>query len=208
MQEDCSGRKTRQKSAPSGVETAPKRPIFDQNGQFLTKNAIFGYWRPGRPQMACASWTNGGKHWNTCRRTVLDAKLVRKVLIWNIINSKIGSDKDNNSLIMCSGKQLLLLLLSIYFLNWSSHFQKKDQFNMFNIIELKNRTDRELSVKNKQVKYLIHSVKHDLRQNLCNWRKFKLAQDGFRFRDKWQNVDFRWQSEVKCINRSIYRETT
>jgi len=55
---------------------------------------------------------------------------------------------------------------------------------MFNIIELKNRTDRELSVKNKQVKYLIHSVKHDLRQSLCNWRKFKLAQDGFRFRDK------------------------
>ena len=59
---------------------------------------------------------------------------------------------------------------------------------MFNIIELKNRTDRELSVKDKQVKYLIHSVKHDLRQSLCNWRKFKLAQDGIRFRDKVTNV--------------------
>ena len=55
---------------------------------------------------------------------------------------------------------------------------------MFNIIELKNRTGRELSVKDKQVKYLIHSVKHDLRQSLCNWRKFKFAQDCIRFQDK------------------------
>ena len=30
MLEDYSGRKTRQKSAPSGVETAPKWPIYDQ----------------------------------------------------------------------------------------------------------------------------------------------------------------------------------
>ena len=40
---------------------------------------FFGHWRPGRPQMACTSWTNGGTHWNTCRRTALDAKLVRKM---------------------------------------------------------------------------------------------------------------------------------
>ena len=47
---------------------------------------------------------------------------------------------------------------------------------MFNIIELKNRTGRELSVKDKQVKYLIHSVKHDLRQkSLRLAKKFKIS---------------------------------
>ena len=68
---------------------------------------------------------------------------------------------------------MLLLLLSILFSELIIAFPEKDQFNMFNIIELKNRTDRELLVKDKQVKYLIHSVKHDLRQNLCSWQKIQ-----------------------------------
>ena len=34
--------------------------------------------------MACTSWTNGGIHWNICRRITLGAKLVRKVhsVVW------------------------------------------------------------------------------------------------------------------------------
>ena len=54
---------------------------------------------------------------------------------------------------------------------------------MSNIIELKNRTDRELLVKQTN-EIFDSSIKHDLRQSLCNWRIFKLAQDGIRFRDK------------------------
>ena len=59
---------------------------------------------------------------------------------------------------------------------------------MFNIIELKNRTDRELSVKDKQVKYLIHSVKHDLRQSLCNWRNIQISTGRYQILRKVTNV--------------------
>ena len=59
---------------------------------------------------------------------------------------------------------------------------------MSNIIELKNRTDRELLVKQTS-EIFDSSIKHDLRKSLCNWRNIKkLAQDGIRFRDKVTNV--------------------
>ena len=82
---------------------------------------------------------------------------------------------------------LLLLLLSIYFLNWSSHFQKKDQFKMSNIIELKNRTDRNYWW-NKQVRYLILQLNTTWDRVFVTGGIFKLAQDGIRFRDKVTNV--------------------
>ena len=55
-----------------------------KNGQFLAKNAIFGHKRPQTPQMAGKSGTNGGSQWNTCGRTTLGAKLVRKThpVVW------------------------------------------------------------------------------------------------------------------------------
>ena len=49
MLEDYSGRKTRQKSAPSGVETAPKWPIYDQKclvWPLEAQKSVFCYWTP------------------------------------------------------------------------------------------------------------------------------------------------------------------
>ena len=49
MLEDYSGRKTRQKSAPSGVETAPKWPIYDQKclvWPLVAQKSVFCYRTP------------------------------------------------------------------------------------------------------------------------------------------------------------------
>ena len=49
MLEDYSGRKTRQKSAPSGVETAPKWPIYNQKRlvwPLEAQKSVFCYWTP------------------------------------------------------------------------------------------------------------------------------------------------------------------
>ena len=63
--------------APSGVEMAQKWPILGQN-------AIFGHRRLQTPQMAGKSGSNGGSQLNTCGRTTLGAKLVRKThpVVW------------------------------------------------------------------------------------------------------------------------------
>ena len=45
---------------------------------------------------------------------------------------------------------------------------------MSNIIELKNRTDRELLVKQTS-EIFDSSIKHDLRQSLCNWRNIQIS---------------------------------
>ena len=45
---------------------------------------------------------------------------------------------------------------------------------MSNIIELKNRTDRELLVKQTN-EIFDSSIKHDLRKSLCNWRNIQIS---------------------------------
>ena len=42
------------------------------------KSPFFGHKRPQTPQMAGKSGSNGGSQWNTCGRTNLGEKLVRK----------------------------------------------------------------------------------------------------------------------------------
>ena len=48
------------------------------------KSPFLGHKRPQTPQMACKSGSNGGSQLNTCRRTNLGAKLVRKMhpVVW------------------------------------------------------------------------------------------------------------------------------
>ena len=55
-----------------------------KNGQVWAKTAVFGHKRPQTPQMAGKTGSNGGSQLNTCGRTNLGAKLVRKMhpVVW------------------------------------------------------------------------------------------------------------------------------
>ena len=55
-----------------------------QSGPFGAKIAVFGHKRLQTPQMAGKSGSNGGSQLNTCGRTTLGAKLVRKThpVVW------------------------------------------------------------------------------------------------------------------------------
>ena len=55
----------------------------------MAKTAVFGHKRLQTPQMAGKSGSNGGSQLNTCRRTNLGAKLVRKMhpVVWKWLQS-------------------------------------------------------------------------------------------------------------------------
>ena len=57
---------------------------WPQSGPFGAQIAIFGHKRLQTPQMAGKSGSNGGSQLNTCRRTNLGAKHVRKThpVVW------------------------------------------------------------------------------------------------------------------------------
>ena len=59
---------------------------------------------------------------------------------------------------------------------------------MSNIIELKNRTDRELSVKTNKWNIWFIQLNTTWDKVFATGEIFKLAQDGIRFRDKVTNV--------------------
>ena len=58
--------------------------LWPKKALFLAKTAVFGHKRLQTPQMAGKSGSNGGSQLNTCRRTNLGAKLVRKMhpVVW------------------------------------------------------------------------------------------------------------------------------
>ena len=58
--------------------------LWPKKALFLAKTAVFGHKRLQTPQMAGKSGSNGGSQLNTCRRTNLGAKLVRKThpVVW------------------------------------------------------------------------------------------------------------------------------
>ena len=60
----------------------------------MAKTAVFGHKRLQTPQMAGKSGSNGGSQLNTCRRTNLGAKLVRKMhpVVWKWLqNGSFGA---------------------------------------------------------------------------------------------------------------------
>ena len=68
-----------------------------QSGPFGAKIAVFGHKRLHTPQMAGKSGSNGGSQLNTCRRTNLGAKLVRKThpVVWKWPQSgQFGAKND------------------------------------------------------------------------------------------------------------------